>query len=69
MFASVMIDGETTESFKVETAVKQECVLAPTLFSIFISVTLYLVTLRLPHGIDMQYRMDEKLFADSELRS
>ena len=36
MSASVLIDGESTESFEVKTGVKQGCVIAPTLLSIFI---------------------------------
>ncbi|PFX18122.1 LINE-1 retrotransposable element ORF2 protein [Stylophora pistillata] len=43
MSASVLIDGESTESFVVKTGVKQGCVIAPTLFSIFISAVLHLV--------------------------
>ena len=69
MSASVLIDGEATESFEVKTGVKQGCVIAPTLFSIFISAVLYLVTERLPRGIDMQYRMDGKLFNLRRLRA
>ena len=30
MFASVLIDGESTKSFEVKTGVKQGCVVAPT---------------------------------------
>ena len=69
MSASVLIDGEGTESFEVKTGVKQGCVLAPTRFSIFISAVLYLVTERLPRGIDMQYRIDGKLFNLRRLRA
>ena len=53
MFASVLIDGESTESFKVKTGVKYGCVIAPALFSIFISAVLNLVSEKLPRGIDM----------------
>lgn len=62
MSASVLIDGESTESFVVKTGVKQGCVIAPTLFLIFISAVLHLVSEKLPRGIDMQFRMDGKLF-------
>ena len=60
MSASVLINGEATESFEVKTGVKQGCVLAPGLFSIFISVHLF--SERLPQGIDLHYRLDGKLF-------
>ena len=53
MFASVLIDGESIESFKVKTGVKYGCVIAPALFSIFISAVLNLVSEKLPRGIDM----------------
>ena len=48
---------------------KLGCVLAPTLFSILISVELNLVTPRFSHGIDMQYRMHGKLFNLRRLRA
>ena len=58
MSASVLIDGESTESFEVKTGVKQGCVTAQTLFSIFISAVLHLTSEKLPRGIDMQFRID-----------
>lgn len=51
-----------TTCFVVKTGVKQGCVIAPTLFLIFISAVLHLVSEKLPRGIDMQFRMDGKLF-------
>ena len=62
MSASVLIDDESIESFEVKTGVKRGCVIAPTLFSIFISAVLHLVSENLPRGIDMQFRIDGKLF-------
>lgn len=58
MFASVLINGESTESFKVKTGVKYGCVIAPALFSIFTSAVLNLVSEKLPHGIDMSQVQD-----------
>ena len=40
MMANVNVGGEVSESFRVTNGVKQGCVLAPTLFSIFISAML-----------------------------
>ena len=40
MMANVNVGGEVSESFGVRNGVKQGCVLAPTLFSIFLSTTL-----------------------------
>ena len=36
MMANVSVGGEVSESFSVTNGVKQGCILAPTLFSIFI---------------------------------
>ena len=40
MMANVSVGGEVSESFGVTNGVKQDCVLAPTLFSIFLSAML-----------------------------
>ena len=40
MMANVSVGGEVSESFAVTNGVKQGCVLAPTLFSIFLSAML-----------------------------
>ena len=40
MMANVSVDGEVSESFSVTNEVEQGCVLAPTLFSIFLSAML-----------------------------
>ena len=40
MMANVSVGGEVSESLSVTNGVKQGCVLAPTLFSVFISAML-----------------------------
>ena len=40
IMAIVSVGGEVSESFRVTNGVKQDCVLAPTLFSIFLSAML-----------------------------
>ena len=64
MSASVLIDGESTENFEVRTGVKEGCVIAPRIFSIFISAGLHLVLEKFSRGKDMQFmiRTDGKLF-------
>ena len=62
MNASVMIDGESSNKFKVRTGVKQGCVLAPTLFSIFLVAVLHIVEKHAPTGIDIKYRIYGGLF-------
>ncbi len=63
MEVTVLSNGGTkSEPFTVETGVKQECVLAPTLFAIFVAAILYLVGEKLPQGIPIMYRTDGRLF-------
>ncbi|KAL2084419.1 hypothetical protein ACEWY4_019937 [Coilia grayii] len=50
--------GCETPPFKVHTGVKQGCVIAQTLFSIFISTILHLTTHNLPEGLKLVYRTD-----------
>lgn len=59
MKASVIVDGDDTESFEVKTGVKQGCVIAPTLFSIFLTAVLHLVKESMPTGIKLRYRFDD----------
>lgn len=68
MSASVLVDGQQSESFKVQTGVKQGCVIAPTLFSIYLFAVLYLVKQELPSGIGLNYRIGD-LFNLQRLRA
>ncbi len=54
--------GSKSEPFIVETGVKQGCVIAPTLFAIFIAAILHLIGEELPQGIPIMYRTDGRLF-------
>ena len=58
MQAAVLDPEEDSELFDVRTGVKQECLKAPTLFSIFISVVLLLANPRIPRKIEISYRID-----------
>jgi len=69
MTAVVISNGEATDSFGVNSGVKQGCVAAPTLFSIFIAAVLHLVRDKLPPGILMTYRMDGGIFNLSRLKA
>jgi len=51
MSATVLNGGSESESFTVETGVKQGCIIAPTLFTIFIAAILHLTGQELPEGI------------------
>ena len=59
MKASVLVDGDYTAEFEVRTGVKQGCVIAPTLFSIFLSAVLHLANEKMPAGIQIRYRFGE----------
>ncbi|XP_064116539.1 uncharacterized protein LOC135222381 [Macrobrachium nipponense] len=65
---TVMANGSLTEPFKVKSGVKQGCVAAPTLFSIFITVVLHLTRDKLPPGISINYRKDGGIFNPNRLK-
>ena len=64
MQACVSIGGQQSPFFSVDVGVKQGCVLAPTIFNIFLStVTLLSHKLLDPSdGVQIQYRLDGNLF-------
>ncbi len=63
MEVTVLSNGGTkSEPFTVETGVKQGCVIAPTLFAIFVAAILHLIGEELPQGIPIMYRTDGRLF-------
>ena len=55
-------NGSLLCSFPVSNGVKQECVIAPTLFSIFFSILLREANEDLPDGIYIRFRTDGSLF-------
>lgn len=61
--------GCETDPFKVETGVKQGCIIAPTLFSIFIATILHLTSQSLPEGLKFVYRTDGGLFNINRFRA
>ena len=69
MLARVLTNGGSSEPFKVTSGVKQGCVIAPTLFTIFIASVLHIIRDDLPPGIEISYRMDGKLFNLARLKS
>ncbi len=63
MEVTVLSNGGTkSEPFTVETGLKQGCVIAPTLFAIFIAAILHLIGEELPQGIPIMYRTNGRLF-------
>ena len=61
--------GDETEPFQVDTGVKQGCVIAPTLFSIFIAAILHLTSKLLPQGVNIMYRTDGQLLNINRFRA
>ena len=62
MNAVVHHDGESTEAFEVNVGVKQGCVIAPTLFSLFMGAVVQLAEPRLTDGVGIHYRFDGNIF-------
>ena len=69
MSAAVFCSGSKTEPFKVETGVKQGCIIAPTLFTVFIAAILHLIGNNLPTGVQFVFRTDGKLFNLNRLKA
>ena len=60
----IRLNGDLSKPFPISNGVKQGCVLAPTLFSIFFSMTLKQSTVDLndDEGVYVRYRLDSSLF-------
>ncbi len=69
MQAKVLSGGTTTDAFRVGTGVKQGCVIAPTLFSIYLTAVLFLVEIESPQGISISYRCDGSVFNLARLKA
>ncbi|KAL7834458.1 hypothetical protein SRHO_G00287050 [Serrasalmus rhombeus] len=70
MSAMVLGDsGDESAPFRVDKGVKQGCVIAPTLFSIFVAVILYLISENLPQGVKIMYRTEGQLFNINRFRA
>ena len=64
-----MVGSEPSEVFEVEHGVKQGCVFAPTLFSLFLTAVLDTVKVDLNAGVYIRTRADGKLFNLARLRA
>ena len=69
MHSPVCCNGATSEAFSVSSGVKQGCVLAPTLFSIFFSIFLQYAFKDCSEGVYIHTRADGKLFNIARLRA
>ena len=62
MQARVQNDGEFSEPFEVTDGVKHDCVKAPTLFSMMVSVMLMDAFQDSDTGFPIRYRFDDNIF-------
>ena len=69
MKATVQFDGCTSYSFDIKSGVKQGCVLAPTLFSIYFAVLLESAFKGSPDDVYLKWRTDGFLFNLSRLKA
>ena len=69
MMAYVSVGGEVSQSFNVTNGVKQGCVLAPTLFSIFLSAMLDDAFRNMGDGVYIQSRQSADLFNVAHFRA
>lgn len=69
MSAQVLCQNNTSEAFPVTHGLKQGCVLAPTLFSLYLAAMLCETSSVDNLGVDIRYRFDGGLFNLSRFRS
>ena len=69
MQVTVRYNGAVLEAFKIMSGVKQGCVLAPTLFSIFFSLLLNVAFQHSEEGVYLHTRSDGKLFSLSRVKA
>ena len=62
MKGCVLYDGDQSGSFNINTDVKQGCVIAPTLFSIFLAAFISLAAVDQAKGVGTIYLNDGELF-------
>ena len=62
MPATVCANGLRSDAFSVETGVKQGCVLAPTLFALFLCAMLEVAQRRLKLSVGILYHTDRGIF-------
>ncbi|XP_069161749.1 uncharacterized protein [Procambarus clarkii] len=69
MKGTVVYDGSTSEPFNINSGVKQWCVLAPTLFGIFLAILVKHAFGTTTEGIYLRTRSDRTLYNLSRLRA
>ena len=69
MAGAVSVGGSTIDPFEISHGLKQGCVLAPTLFTLFLAALLCTVSEHLSAGVVIPTRSDGKLFKLARLKA
>lgn len=69
MTIAVLCNGSKTEPFRFEIGVRQGCIIAPTLFTVFVVAVLHITGHSLSIGVQTTYRIDDKLFNLNSFRA
>lgn len=69
MVGQVLYQNDISGDFPITNGLKQGCVLAPTLFSLYLTAMLYEITSANIPGVEIRYRSDGGLFNQARLRS
>ena len=69
MKGCVLNDGDQSGPFNINTGVKQDCVIAPTLFSIFLAAFISLAAVDQANGVGIICRTDGELFNMRRLKA
>ncbi|XP_076039478.1 uncharacterized protein LOC143024551 [Oratosquilla oratoria] len=69
MQATILCNGDMTDPIEVCTGVTHGCVIAPTLFSLFLAAILHIIENDLPLGVQLTCRTDGKLFNINHLKA
>ena len=69
MAGAVSVGGSTTDPFEISHELKQGCVLAATLFTLFLAALLCTVSEHLSAGVFIRTRSDGKLFKLARLKA
>ena len=68
MLATIFYNGDMTDNIEVCTRVKQRCVIASAVFSLFLTAVLHIINDDLPVDVQLIYCIDSKIFNINPLK-